>query len=118
MDINQHSMASIREYDSNNVHMRRVTNFDQVRPYVNPYGNAEHDNSLNELVQDLMPALKPTAKESKSVRTKATYQVPQFKKTKSIKDEPHIKNKTMSNITIIDKMSERENRMKEKYFNK
>jgi hypothetical protein len=30
----------------------------------------------------------------------------------------HTKNKTMSNIGIIEKMSERQNRMKEKYFNK
>jgi hypothetical protein len=56
-----------------------------------------------------MPALKPTAKESKSVRAKQVYQVPSFKKNKSTKDEQplHIKNKTMSNITIIDKISER-----------
>lgn len=32
--------------------------------------------------------------------------------------EPHLqfKNKTMSNITIIDKISERQQRMEEKYF--
>ena len=80
-------MANIQEYESNNIHMRRVTNFDQGRPYVNPYGNAEQDEGLKELVQDLMPALKPTAKESKSVRAKQTYLVPSFKKNKSTKVE-------------------------------
>ena len=29
----------------------------------------------------------------------------------------HMKNKTMSNISIIDRISERQNRMEEKYFN-
>lgn len=43
-------MANIREYDSTKVHMRRKTNFDNSRPYVNPYGNADQDNSLKELV--------------------------------------------------------------------
>lgn len=69
MEISQQSMANIREFETNNIQMRRVSNFDNMRPYVNPYGNAEHDESLQELVKDLMPAIKQT-KESKSVRAK------------------------------------------------
>jgi len=35
----------------------------------------------------------------------------------AINNPLHLKNKTMSNISIIDRISERQNRMEEKYFN-
>ena len=66
------SMANIREYDQNNIQMRRVSNFDEILPkvkhFVNPYGNAQQDKELSELVNDLVPQKK--TKESKSVRSR------------------------------------------------
>ena len=54
---------------------------------------------------------------SNKYRNGASHLVPNQVNHSAINNPLHLKNKTMSNISIIDRISERQNRMEEKYFN-